>query len=64
VWTNGLYEPTAHRVINSDPTTSRVSIPFFYEPCFEAVVEPLPELVADGWGPINRTHFVLLWPEE
>lgn len=38
VYTNGLYEPTPHRVINADPSRSRVSIPFFYEPAFEAQV--------------------------
>ena len=37
-------QPTAHRVINADPTRSRVSLPFFYEPAFEAVVAPLREL--------------------
>ncbi|DBA89756.1 TPA: hypothetical protein ACH3X2_004633 [Trebouxia sp. C0005] len=40
VWSNGLYKPTPHRVINADPSQSRVSIPFFYEPCYEAIVEP------------------------
>ena len=44
VWTNGLYEPTAHRVINADPTRSRVSVPFFYEANFDAVVAPIPAL--------------------
>ena len=38
-------QPTAHRVINADPTASRVSIPFFYEPAFEAMVAPLSQLV-------------------
>ena len=37
-------QPTAHRVINADPARARVSLPFFYEPAFEAVVAPLPEL--------------------
>ncbi|KAH9304901.1 hypothetical protein KI387_009305, partial [Taxus chinensis] len=30
VWTNGLYQPTLHRVINKNPKY-RVSVPFFYE---------------------------------
>ena len=34
-------QPTVHRVINADPSKSRVSLPFFYEPAFEAVVAPL-----------------------
>ncbi|XP_057845666.2 2-oxoglutarate-dependent dioxygenase 33 [Cryptomeria japonica] len=40
VWTNGFYQPTLHRVINKNPKY-RVSVPFFYEPNFDAVVEPL-----------------------
>ncbi|XP_068656360.1 2-oxoglutarate-dependent dioxygenase 33 isoform X2 [Aristolochia californica] len=40
IWTNGLYEPTLHRVVNKS-SKYRVSIPFFYEPNFDAVVEPL-----------------------
>lgn len=40
VWTNGLYQPTLHRVMNRSPKY-RVSVPFFYEPNFDAVVEPL-----------------------
>ncbi|CAL8466051.1 g5587 [Coccomyxa elongata] len=51
VYTNGLYEPTAHRVINADPSRSRVSIPFFYEPAFEAQVAPIPALVPAGSAP-------------
>ncbi|KAF8407629.1 hypothetical protein HHK36_006762 [Tetracentron sinense] len=40
IWSNGIYEPTVHRVINNS-SEFRVSIPFFYEPNFNAVVEPL-----------------------
>ncbi|XP_077249982.1 homoarginine-6-hydroxylase 2-ODD-233-like isoform X2 [Tasmannia lanceolata] len=40
VWSNGLYESTLHRVMNNS-SKYRVSIPFFYEPNFDAVVEPL-----------------------
>ena len=37
----GLYQSTPHRVLNADPTRSRVSIPFFYEPAFDAQVGPV-----------------------
>ncbi|GAB4818531.1 hypothetical protein N2152v2_005577 [Parachlorella kessleri] len=47
VWTNGRYTPTLHRVVNGDPRHSRVSAAFFYEPCYEAVVEPLPQFCSD-----------------
>lgn len=40
-----MYQPTPHRVINADPTRSRVSIPFFYEPCYEALIQAPEELV-------------------
>lgn len=40
IWTNGLYQSTVHRVINNN-SKYRVSVPFFYEPNFDARVEPL-----------------------
>ncbi|KAL0903302.1 hypothetical protein M5K25_027671 [Dendrobium thyrsiflorum] len=40
VWSNGLYEPTLHRVVNNSPKY-RVSVVFFYEPNFDTAVEPL-----------------------
>jgi isopenicillin N synthase-like dioxygenase len=52
VLTNGLYTPTLHRVVHTDPTRSRVSIAYFHEPGFEALVEPLPQLVAPGAAPL------------
>lgn len=39
-WTNGLYQSTLHRVVHRG-TNYRVSIPFFYEPNFSALVRPL-----------------------
>ncbi|KAI0632094.1 Clavaminate synthase-like protein [Trametes polyzona] len=40
VWSNGLYKSTLHRVVHRG-TNYRVSIPFFFEPNFDARVEPL-----------------------
>lgn len=40
IWSNGRYEPTVHRVINKNPKY-RVSVPFFLEPNFDAVIEPM-----------------------
>ncbi|KAL5714012.1 hypothetical protein ACHQM5_016030 [Ranunculus cassubicifolius] len=40
IWSNGLYESTLHRVINNSPKY-RVSVAFFLEPNFDAVVKPL-----------------------
>jgi len=39
-WTNGLYKSTLHRVVHRG-NNYRVSVPFFYEPNFTAVVKPL-----------------------
>lgn len=53
LWTNGRYTPTLHRVVNADPARSRVSIPYFHEPAFGTVVEPVVGLAAvagDGGG--------------
>ena len=63
VYTNGLYTPTIHRVVNADPTKSRISIPFFYECAFEAKVSPIPQLLEVGREPTEQpirygTHLV------
>lgn len=39
-WTAGLYRSTLHRVIHRS-SNYRVSVPFFFEPNFDAVVKPL-----------------------
>ncbi|KAI0034630.1 Clavaminate synthase-like protein [Vararia minispora EC-137] len=40
IWTNGLYKSTLHRVIHRG-SNYRVSIPFFFEPNFDAMITPL-----------------------
>jgi isopenicillin N synthase-like dioxygenase len=58
-WTNGLYKSTVHRVIlqpvndngdddgdNKKNLQHRYSIPFFYEPNFDTIVECLPTCVS------------------
>ncbi len=40
IWSGGLYPATTHRVIHKSPTY-RVSIPFFFEPNFNAKIELL-----------------------
>jgi len=46
----GLYQSTPHRVINLDPARTRVSAPFFYEPEFEAIVQPIDTLRGDRFA--------------
>ncbi|KAF1912684.1 hypothetical protein BDU57DRAFT_523104 [Ampelomyces quisqualis] len=48
-WTNGLWKSTMHRVIHRGDRY-RVSVPFFYEPNFDAVVKPLSKCVERTGG--------------
>ncbi len=50
-WSNGLLKATPHRVINRSGR-ERYSVPFFYDPHVEAVVEPLPSCVSAGDAPL------------
>ncbi|XP_010270746.1 PREDICTED: probable 2-oxoglutarate-dependent dioxygenase At3g49630 isoform X2 [Nelumbo nucifera] len=52
IWSNGLYEPTLHRVINNSPKY-RVSVAFFYEPNFYAAIEPL-EICKQKTGGVEK----------
>ncbi|KAF8635967.1 hypothetical protein AX15_000131 [Amanita polypyramis BW_CC] len=40
IWSNGLYPSTLHRVIHRN-SNYRISVPFFFEPNFDAEVKPL-----------------------
>ncbi|KAF2706383.1 naringenin,2-oxoglutarate 3-dioxygenase [Pleomassaria siparia CBS 279.74] len=53
-WTNGLWKSTRHRVIHRGEGY-RVSVPFFYEPNFDATVRPLDKCVkATGGVPMHE----------
>jgi isopenicillin N synthase-like dioxygenase len=53
-WTNGLWKSTMHRVIHRG-NKYRISVPFFYEPNFDAVVKPLEKCVEETGGrPIHE----------
>mmetsp|Transcript_15324 Transcript_15324/g.18652 ORF Transcript_15324/g.18652 Transcript_15324/m.18652 type:complete len:344 (-) Transcript_15324:124-1155(-) len=49
-WTNGKFKSTVHRVLSSGES-ERYSIPFFYEPDFDAVVECLDVCLSEGENP-------------
>lgn len=48
-WTNGEWKSTNHRVIHRG-SNYRVSVPFFFEPDFDAVVEPLAKCIERTGG--------------
>jgi isopenicillin N synthase-like dioxygenase len=45
-WTNGLYNSTMHRVKNNRGERDRYSVPFFYSPRADVVIEPIPTCVS------------------
>ena len=49
-WTNDLFPPTLHRVINTSGV-DRQSIPFFYDPNADAPVEVIPTVLGEGEEP-------------
>ncbi|KAI5684517.1 hypothetical protein M9H77_05745 [Catharanthus roseus] len=49
ILTNGLYESTLHRVINNNPQY-RVCVAYFYEPNYDAAIEPLDVCVKKTGG--------------
>ncbi|KAH7018710.1 hypothetical protein B0J12DRAFT_775369, partial [Macrophomina phaseolina] len=48
-WTNGLWKSTNHRVIHRG-ANYRVSVPFFFEPDFDARIKPLAKCVSETDG--------------
>ncbi|WP_327118470.1 isopenicillin N synthase family oxygenase [Nocardia sp. NBC_01730] len=55
LWTGGRWVSTMHRVVNPEhgDISSRLSIPFFYQPNHDAIVEPLPSTApTDGSAPV------------
>lgn len=50
-WTNGLYSSTMHRVMNAGSGRERYSIPYFYSPRADAVIEAMPGCVDAGRPP-------------
>ena len=47
--TNGRFLATPHRVLQ--PTTERISMPFFVDPNDDAVNDPVPGALAPGESP-------------
>lgn len=73
-WTNGRYKATLHRVMNNVTTMNegqeRYSIPLFFEPNFDALIETLPTCLEEGekpkfeptfYGPYLRSRLDATW---
>ncbi|KAK3046326.1 hypothetical protein LTS18_013393, partial [Coniosporium uncinatum] len=56
-WTNGLWKSTRHRVVHRGGGY-RVSVPFFFEPDFDAVVRPLEKCVKETGGKVKYEEVV------
>ncbi len=54
MWTNDRWRSTVHRVVNpkrADSDRARISIPYFHQPNFDAVIECIPSCLAPGEVP-------------
>jgi len=54
MWTNDRWRSTVHRVVNpkrADADRARISIPYFHQPNFDAVIECIPSCLAPGEVP-------------
>ena len=61
-WTNDRWISTMHRVVNPPREAAagnrRLSIPFFHQPNYDALIECLPHLLRPGQpGPLRGGHF-------
>ena len=46
-WTNDYYRATVHRVVSS-PNKTRLSVPFFFEPNYDTVIEPIEKFCTNS----------------
>jgi isopenicillin N synthase-like dioxygenase len=56
VATNGYLRATKHRVVSPPPGKERISVAYFYNPCMNSTMEPIPlppELAAEAIGGQN-----------
>lgn len=67
-WTKDLYVATKHRVITGSP---RISLPFFFQPDYETVIEPLASLQGQQdkayppiqYGPYAFENYKVIYPQ-
>lgn len=51
LWSNGRFKSTPHRVINNRTGRDRYSLPFFFDPGMETIIECLPGCTGPGNPP-------------
>ena len=47
-WTNGVYRSNLHRVMTRQGGRDRYSVPFFYSPSPDSIIEPMPTCLGEG----------------
>jgi isopenicillin N synthase-like dioxygenase len=57
VWSNDRYKAAAHRVLPVPSGTSRYSMPFFYSPRYDAVIESIVSSEAPRYRPFSWYDF-------
>jgi isopenicillin N synthase-like dioxygenase len=63
-WTNGKWTSTTHRVIAAEePGQSRISVPTFYLPAIDTVIEPFPSCIGPE-GPLYEPITPYDWEAE
>jgi isopenicillin N synthase-like dioxygenase len=60
ILTNDLYHATLHRVVHRKQSY-RVSVPFFYEPNFDAKIAPIPKCLDETGG--HAKHAPVIYGE-
>jgi isopenicillin N synthase-like dioxygenase len=66
-WTKDLYIATKHRVLTGSP---RISLPFFFQPDYESIVEPITTVTGDAnkaymavkYGPYAYDNYKGIYP--
>ncbi len=56
-WTNDLLKSTPHRVINTEMTRSRYSMPYFVDPGRDVIIDNLTDQT-DKYPPISASEYL------
>jgi isopenicillin N synthase-like dioxygenase len=62
LWTGGKWVSNVHRVVNPDRSqarTERISIPFFHQPSYHAVITPIGAEEVAGLEPVTSGGWLM-----